>query len=157
MIRRRSSSWDMHGGEMGIGSAFGNGSYGIGWCLPRLDQSLSALLGDLKRSRLAGKHDGRLSGQIRPHARNQCAWHQSRTQALADMLLGDSCRRRYSRWHRLRRVRQTCRVCQRSPCSAARSGATCFHSLGVPLHTRLGKDGFIRPLSTGEPLLELFG
>ena len=43
-----SSSWDMHGGHMGMGNAFGNGSYGMGWCLPRLDQGLSALLTDLK-------------------------------------------------------------------------------------------------------------
>ena len=38
-----SSSWDMHGGNMGMGNAFGNGSYGMGFCLPRLDQALSAL------------------------------------------------------------------------------------------------------------------
>ncbi|MDB5391581.1 MAG: hypothetical protein JWM11_7227, partial [Planctomycetaceae bacterium] len=43
-----SSSWDMHGGEMGMGSAFGNGSYGMGYCLPRLDEGLSALITDLK-------------------------------------------------------------------------------------------------------------
>ena len=43
-----SSSWDMHGGNMGMGNAFGNGSYGMGWCLPRLDEALSALLVDLK-------------------------------------------------------------------------------------------------------------
>src|SRR3979409_956948 len=42
------SSWDMHGSEMGMGSAFGNGSYGMGWCLPRLDEGLSALLIDLE-------------------------------------------------------------------------------------------------------------
>lgn len=29
-----SSSWDMHGGSMGMGNAFGTGSYGMGWCLP---------------------------------------------------------------------------------------------------------------------------
>ncbi|MGC3972256.1 MAG: DUF1501 domain-containing protein [Pirellulales bacterium] len=43
-----SSSWDMHGGNMGMGDAFGNGSYGMGFCLPRLDQALSALITDLK-------------------------------------------------------------------------------------------------------------
>src|SRR5258708_20180152 len=43
-----SSSWDMHGGEMGMGNAFGNGSYGMGWCLPALDAALSALFTDLK-------------------------------------------------------------------------------------------------------------
>src|SRR5262249_28103641 len=42
------SSWDMHGGEMGMGNAFGTGSYGMGWCLPRLDEALSALLIDLR-------------------------------------------------------------------------------------------------------------
>ena len=45
---RRSSSWDMHGGDMGMGNAFGTGSYGMGWCLPRLDEALSALLTDLQ-------------------------------------------------------------------------------------------------------------
>src|SRR6516162_8134814 len=43
-----SSSWDMHGGHMGMGNAFGDGSYGMGWCLPRLDEALSALLVDLR-------------------------------------------------------------------------------------------------------------
>ena len=42
-----SSSWDMHGGNMGMGNAFGSGSYGMNFCLPRLDQALSALLADL--------------------------------------------------------------------------------------------------------------
>ena len=42
------SSWDMHGGHMGMGNAFGDGSYGMGWCLPRLDEALSALLTDLQ-------------------------------------------------------------------------------------------------------------
>src|SRR5438067_8947610 len=42
------SSWDMHGSEMGMGNAFGTGSYGMGWCLPCLDQGLSALLTDLR-------------------------------------------------------------------------------------------------------------
>src|SRR5262249_54588761 len=37
-----SSSWDMHGAEMGMGNAFGAGSYGMGWCLPCLDEGLSA-------------------------------------------------------------------------------------------------------------------
>src|SRR5262249_45406682 len=36
------SSWDMHGGHMGMGNAFGTGSYGMGWCLPRLDEALAS-------------------------------------------------------------------------------------------------------------------
>ena len=36
-------------------------------------------------------------------------------------------------------------------------GATIYHALGLPLDTRLGKDGFTRPVSTGQPILQLFG
>ena len=32
-----------------MGNAFGAGSYGMNFCLPRLDQALSALLSDLKQ------------------------------------------------------------------------------------------------------------
>jgi hypothetical protein len=42
------SSWDMHGSEMGMGNAFCDGPYGLGWCSPCLDQGLSALLTDLR-------------------------------------------------------------------------------------------------------------
>ncbi len=36
-------------------------------------------------------------------------------------------------------------------------GATIYHALGVPLEQRLGRDGFTRPITTGQPLLDLFG
>src|SRR5258708_30255618 len=49
-----SSSWDMHGGEMGMGNAFGAGSYGMGWGLPVLDAALSTLLTDLSGRGLLG-------------------------------------------------------------------------------------------------------
>ena len=42
------SSWDMHGGHMGMGNAFGTGSYGMSWCLPRLDEALAAPIEDLQ-------------------------------------------------------------------------------------------------------------
>src|SRR5262249_53454057 len=35
-------------------------------------------------------------------------------------------------------------------------GASIFHALNVPLQTRLGRDGFTRPVSQGQPILELF-
>ncbi len=35
-------------------------------------------------------------------------------------------------------------------------GATIFQSLNVPLGMRLGRDGFTRPVSMGEPIMELF-
>src|SRR5262249_56597088 len=36
-------------------------------------------------------------------------------------------------------------------------GATIYHALDVPYESRLTKDGISRPLSTGQPLLDLFG
>jgi hypothetical protein len=42
------------------------------------------------------------------------------------------------------------------PVSPENFGATLFHALGVPPGTRLGADGFTRPASTGQPILELF-
>jgi hypothetical protein len=36
-------------------------------------------------------------------------------------------------------------------------GATIYHSLGVPLDLRLGQDGFTRPISSDQPILDLFG
>jgi uncharacterized membrane protein len=36
-------------------------------------------------------------------------------------------------------------------------GATIYQSLGIAPETRLGRDGFTRPVSTGTPLFDLFG
>ena len=68
-----SSSWDMHGGEMGMGNAFGNGSYGMGWCLPRLDEALSALLIDLEERGLLESTLVVVDRRVRPHAAHQPA------------------------------------------------------------------------------------
>jgi uncharacterized protein (DUF1501 family) len=35
-------------------------------------------------------------------------------------------------------------------------GATIYHAMDVPLDLRLGKDGFTRPISSGEPIFDLF-
>ena len=35
--------------------------------------------------------------------------------------------------------------------------ATIFHALGVPYESRVTRDGLTKPLSTGEPILGLFG
>src|SRR5262249_60282039 len=40
-------TWDMHGGPA-LGSMFGNGTLGLGWALPCLDDAVSALLEDLE-------------------------------------------------------------------------------------------------------------
>ena len=35
-------------------------------------------------------------------------------------------------------------------------GAMTYHAMDVPLNLRLGKNGFTRPISPGEPILDLF-
>ena len=43
-----------------------------------------------------------------------------------------------------------------SPVRPEDFGATLFHALGVAPETRLGADGFTKPVSVGKPVLELF-
>ena len=45
---RNVQTWDMHGNGAGLGSIFGTGHFGLGWALPRVDESVSALLEDLR-------------------------------------------------------------------------------------------------------------
>ncbi len=39
---------------------------------------------------------------------------------------------------------------------AADPATSIYHALGVSLDTRLGKDGGTRPITTGQPIKELF-
>ena len=151
-----SSSWDMHGGEMGMGSAFGNGSYGMGWCLPKLDQALAALFTDLEDRGLLETtmvvvmgEFGRTPNINAPGANpGRQHWPSCFSAILAGggiqggRVYGESDK--HGAFVKDRPVRPQ------------DLGATIFHSLGIPLDQRLGRDGFTRPLSTGEPLLDLF-
>ncbi len=151
-----SSSWDMHGGEMGMGSAFGSGSYGMGWCLPKLDQALAALLRDLKDRGLLESTMVVCMGEFgRTPVINAPGTNPGRQHwpaCFSAILAGGGIRGgavygetdKHAAYVKDRPVRPQ------------DLGATVFHSLGVPLNTRLGRDGFTRPLSTGEPLLDLF-
>ena len=153
-----SSSWDMHGGEMGMGNAFGNGSYGMGWCLPRLDEALSALLIDLRERGMLERHAGRRRRRVRPHAAASTADRPARAGST-----GRPATRRSSPAAASAAARSTASptsigaYVKDRPVRPQDLGATIYHALGVPLETRLGSDGFTRPVSTGEPLLDLFG
>jgi len=147
----------MHGGEMGMGSAFGNGSYGMGWCLPKLDEALSALLTDLKDRGLLDSTLVVVMGEFgrtpNINALGTNPGRQHWPSCFSAILAGGGIRGgavygesdRHGAFVKDR------------PVSPQDLGATIFHSLGVPLDLRLGRDGFTRPLSTGEPLLSLFG
>ncbi len=151
-----SSSWDMHGGEMGMGSAFGNGSYGMGWCLPKLDQGLTALFTDLRERGLLESTMvvclGEFGRTPTINAPGTNPGRQHWPKCFSAIIAGGGIRggRVYgeSDAHGA--------YVKDRPVSPQDLGATIFHSLGVPLDLRLGRDGFTRPLSTGTPLLELF-
>jgi hypothetical protein len=152
------SSWDMHGGEMSMGNAFGTGSYGMGWCLPRLDEALSALLTDLHERGLLERTLVVVSGEFgrtpqinalgtanpgRQHWPNCYSAILAGAGIRGGVVHGESDR--------------IAAYVKDKPVRPQDLGATIYHALGVPLDLRLGRDGFTRPISAGEPMLELFG
>jgi hypothetical protein len=151
------SSWDMHGSEMGMGNAFGNGSYGMGWCLPCLDEGLSALLIDLRERGLLDRTLVVVAGEFgrtpRINQPNANPGRQHWPSCYSAILAGAGIRGgavygasdRIGAYVRDRPVRPQ------------DFGATIYHALGVPLDLRLGRDGFTRPITTGQPILDLFG
>jgi hypothetical protein len=151
------SSWDMHGSEMGMGSAFGSGSYGMGWCLPCLDQGLSALLIDLRDRGLLERTLVVVMGEFGRTPRiNQptvLPGRQHWPNCWSAMLAGAGIRGGavYGETDRIGAYVKD------RPVRVQDLGATIFHALDVARETRLGRDGFTRPVSTGDPLLDLFG
>lgn len=152
-----SSSWDMHGGEMGMGSAFGNGSYGMGWCMPKLDEALSALLTDLHDRSLLESTMVVVLGEFgrtpRINAPGANPGRQHWPTCFSAILAGGGIRGGAIYGESDAHAAYV----KDKPVRPQDLGATIFHSLGIPLDQRLGRDGFTRPLSTGEPLLPLFG
>jgi hypothetical protein len=151
-----SSSWDMHGGHMGMGNAFGEGSYGMGWCLPRLDEALSALLCDLhdrgllERTLVVVVGEFGRSPQINTQgAPGRLHWPDCFSAIVAGagicggMVYGASDR--------------IGAYVKDKPVRPQDLGATIYHALDVPLDAKLGKDGVSRPITMGEPIVELFG
>ena len=151
-----SSSWDMHGSNMGMGNAFGDGSYGMGFCLPRLDEALSALLTDLKdRGMLestlvvvAGEF-GRTPKIIPGVNPGRQHWPHCYPAILAGggirggMVYGESDK--------------IGAYVKDKPVRPQDLSATIYHALDVPYEAKVTKQGLTKPLSTGTPLLELFG
>lgn len=152
-----SSSWDMHGAEMGMGNAFGSGSYGMGWCLPCLDEGLSALITDLKERGLLERTLVVVTGEFgrTPHInmRNTTPGRQHWPTCYSSIIAGCGIRGGavYGESD------EFAAYVKDKPVRPQDLGATIYHALDVPLETRLGKDGFTRPISSGTPLLDLFG
>jgi hypothetical protein len=152
-----SSSWDMHGGEMGMGNAFGNGSYGMGWCQPVLDAGVSALLEDLSDRGLLERTLVVVMGEFgRTPKINQLTGatpgRQHWPQCYSAMLAGGGIKGGtvYGASDKI-----GAHVKDR-PVRPQDLSATIFHALDVPWESRVTKEGVSKPLSTGTPLLDLF-
>jgi hypothetical protein len=151
------SSWDMHGSEMGMGNAFGNGSYGMGWCLPCLDQGLSALLVDLIDRGLLQRTLVVVMGEFgrtpRINQPDRMPGRQHWPNCWSAILAGGGIRGGavYGETDRIGAYVKD------RPVRVQDLGATICQALGVPPETRLGRDGFTRPITSGQPLLDLFG
>jgi len=152
-----SSSWDMHGGNMGMGNAFGSGSYGMGFCLPRLDQALSALLTDLKDRGLlddtlvvAVGEFGRTPTILTTGPPGRQHWPKCFSAIAAGCgirggaIYGESDK--------------TASAPVSNPVTPQDLHATVLHALGVPLNDLARNTGISRPpFSTGKPVMGLFG
>jgi uncharacterized protein (DUF1501 family) len=151
-----SSSWDMHGGNMGMGNAFGDGSYGMGFCLPRLDQALSALLSDLKERGMLKNtlvvcmgEFGRTPKVLDQDPPGRQHWPQVFSSILAGCGIGGG--RVYGKSDK------TASAVESNPVRPEELAATIYHALGVPLNEPQNNSGISRPITTGKPIMELFG
>lgn len=153
-----SSSWDMHGGEMGMGNAFGDGSYGMGWCLPVLDRAVAALIVDLKERGLFDQTMIVVMGEFGRTPRinllaGATPGRQHWPKCYSGILAGAGIRGGmvYGESDKIGAFVKD------KPVRAQELSATIYHALGVPFESRVTKDGLSKPLSTGQPIMELFG
>jgi uncharacterized protein (DUF1501 family) len=141
---------------MGMGNAFGTGSYGMGWCLPRLDEALAALLTDLLDRGLLEQTLVVVVGEFGRSPRINTQGPPGRIHwpdCFSALLAGGGIRGGavYGASDKIGAYVKD------RPVRPQDLGATIYHALDVPLDTRLGKDGATRPVTTGQPILDLFG
>ena len=146
----------MHGGHMGMGNAFGSGSYGMGWCLPRLDEALSALLIDLHERGLLERTLVVVVGEFGRSPRINTTGQPGRLHwpdCFSAILAGAGIRGGtvYGESDKIGAYVKD------SPVRPQDLGATIYHALDVPLDSTLAREnGIVRPITTGEPILRLF-
>jgi hypothetical protein len=151
-----SSSWDMHGGNMGMGNAFGNGSYGMGFCLPRLDQALAGLFSDLvERDMLRDTlvvvtgEFGRTPNVLKQDPPGRQHWPQCFSAIMAGAGIAGGkvygASSKYAEYPTSNPVR---------PDDLA---ATIYHALDIPINNPQDASGISRSLTMGKPIMGLFG
>ena len=150
-----SSSWDMHGGNMGMGNAFGNGSYGMGFCLPRLDQALYGLFTDMKSRGLMDDtlvvvmgEFGRTPKVLTQQPPGRQHWPKCFSAILAGCgIQGGTL---YGKSDKVGAYPES------NPVHPQDIHATVLHAMGISLNDATDNTGFSRPLTSGKPLHKLF-
>jgi uncharacterized protein (DUF1501 family) len=138
-----------------MGNAFGTGSYGMGWCLPRLDEALASLITDLKDRGLLERTLVVVIGEFGRSPRINTSGQPGRLHwpdCFSALIAGCGIRggAAYGASDKIGAYVKD------RPVRPQDLGATIYHAMGVPLEARLGKDGATRPVTTGKPILELF-
>jgi arylsulfatase A-like enzyme len=151
-----SSSWDMHGGNMGMGNAFGNGSYGMGFCLPRLDQALSGLLSDLSERGMLDDTLVVVTGEFgrTPYLMKQSPpgrqhWPRCFSSIMAGAgIKGGSVYGKSNKYGEHP---------THNPVRPEELAATIYHALDIPVNNPQDASGISQSLTTGKPIMDLFG
>ncbi len=150
-----SSSWDMHGGNMGMGDAFGNGSYGMGFCLPRLDQALAGLFTDLKERGMmdntlvvAMGEFGRTPKVLTQKPPGRQHWPKCFSAIMGGCGIAGGAVYGASDRHGASVVH--------NPVEPKNLAATIYHALDIPLNDLLIDNAGARPITTGKPIMDLF-
>jgi hypothetical protein len=146
----------MHGGNMGMGNAFGSGSYGMGFCLPRLDQALAALLSDLVERGLLEStlvvvtgEFGRTPFVLKQDPPGRQHWPQCFSAILAGA--GIAGGKVYGKSNKLGEYPTSHAV------RPEELAATIYQALDIPINNPQDASGISRTLTTGKPIMELFG
>ena len=147
--------WDMHGApgrpEVGI---FTENTYGLPWCLPRLDEAVSALLDDLDERGLLQTTLVVLAGEFGRTPRvNAQGGRDHYCQCFSALVAGAGLRGGavYGRSDK------NAAFPDDRPVSLEDFSATLLTALGVPHAASLDPSDFTRRASIGEPIHELFG
>lgn len=154
----QTNNWDMHGGQSipGDPGIFGKGTHGLGWCLPWLDQGVSALLEDLRERGMLDDTLVVMAGEFgrTPHIDTKGVPGRHHWSSVFSALLAGAGIRGGTIYGASDKIGGHV---QDKPVKSEDFSATLLHALDVPAETRLSPEGFTRPASTGQPILDLFG
>jgi hypothetical protein len=148
--------WDHHGAAVQKCGIFSTGQFGLGLVLPRFDQALSALIEDLAMRGLLDETLLVVVGEFgrTPRIANNPYPGRDHWPACYTALLAGAGVRGGKVIGASDRIGA---YVKDRPVSPENFSATLFHALGVPPETRLSPDGATWPVSTGQPVLDLFG